>query len=85
LHRDDNRFFVDVYNTDIDAASDVVTPTGSITFNVALPGDWSEEHVKIEALSPDQTPKISSRFPDEHRLEIAVGPTLLYTSLIIKK
>jgi len=85
LHRDDNRFFVDVYNTDIDSASDVVTPTGTITFSVALPGDWSEDHVKIEELSPDQAPKISFRFQDDHRLEITAGPTSLYTSLIINK
>ena len=85
MHRDDNRFFVDVYNTDIDSASDVVTPTGTITFSVALPGDWSEDHVKIEELSPDQAPKISFRFQDDHRLEITAGPTSLYTSLIINK
>jgi hypothetical protein len=83
LHRDENRMFVDVYNTDIDPASDVVTPTRSITFSVALPADRGREQVKISAISPDHAPKLSHRFLDQHRIEITLGPTSLYTSVII--
>lgn len=83
LHRDGNRLFVDVYNSDINLASDAVTPTKPTTFSVALPADWDKDHMKISAISPDKAPDVSSRSLAGQRLEVTCGPTSFYTSVII--
>jgi hypothetical protein len=85
LHRDENRLFVDICNTNIDLRSDTITPTAPIVFSVALPPDWNPDKVKIGVLSPDETPRIGMRVPDGHRIEVTVPPVLLYTSVIIAK
>lgn len=85
LHRDAGFLFVDICNADIDPATDVLTPTLPVTFSVALPAGWNAKHIKTRALSPDETPKVSTRLLNGHRLEITAGPTLIYTSVIIEK
>jgi hypothetical protein len=85
LHGDDHSLFVDICNTNIDIASDTLTPATPITFSVALPSDWGEKLPQITSLSPDAAPILSSRFLTPHRLQITVGPTTLYTSVIIHK
>jgi hypothetical protein len=85
LHRDETRLFVDICNTDIAMPSDTITPTSPVTFTIALPGDWNPSRVKVSSLSPDKTPVINTRVVDGRRLEITVGPLMLYTSVIIAK
>ena len=84
LHRDADALFVDLANTNLDPASDTLTPTPPATFTLALPAGWSCANVKVEALSPDQPPSISTRYPDATHLEVTVGPLALYTCVIVR-
>jgi hypothetical protein len=84
LHRDANSLFVDVANTNIDLPSDAVTPTPAITFTLTLPAGWNRDRVKVEALSPDDAPSLTTSFIDDSHLEITVGPIRFYTCLVIR-
>ncbi len=84
LYRDEKakRQFLDINNTDIDVATDTVTPTGALTFDMALHGWLDVPDVRITGFSPDGTPTASMVIPGDGRANLSVSSVTHYVSLM---
>lgn len=78
-----NRLFVDVNNTDIDLATDTITPTPPLRFAIVLPPDLRGKQLHAEVLSPEPVPKVDVTITEGGRAEVSLGPVEVYASVLI--
>jgi hypothetical protein len=84
LYRDRSRIFVDVNNTDLDLEKDVIEPTLPLRFTVALPPELRGKELRTAVLSPDAVPQSELKPLADGRLEVTLGPVLVYASVLIE-
>ena len=80
-----NRLFVDVNNTDLDLATDQVTPSPPLRFTVRLPEFLRGANLKVSALSPGAATSTPATRPGKDGLEVDLPPMRLYTCVVIER
>ncbi|MDR1963180.1 MAG: hypothetical protein LBQ50_05335 [Planctomycetaceae bacterium] len=82
--QDSKRLFVDLNNTQIDIATDRVTPSGRLRFEIFVPENWRDKKIKITVLSPHGKPNANIKMLDNGRLAIEVDNILFYACLVLE-
>ncbi|MGL4942824.1 MAG: hypothetical protein ACRC46_06500 [Thermoguttaceae bacterium] len=85
LYSDDASLFIDVNNTNIDTASDKITPTPPITFDVVLPESLRECKLRVQVLSPTNAPQVVTQTIDVNTLRVTLEPFEVYTCVVVTK
>ena len=85
LHHDANAFYIDIANTDLEPATDKITPTATTTVRFQLPAGWNENNLSVDTLSPGEKPQVKVHFAATSVIELTVGPTELYTCVVLRK
>jgi len=83
-YQDKDRLFVDVNNTDMDVATDTVTPAPPVSFTVALPASLRGKPLQARTLSPDAAPAVTLKVLGNERAEVDLGSTPVYASVVIE-
>jgi hypothetical protein len=78
------RLFVDLNNTAIDLATDVITPTAALSFQVTVPAAWGNAPVSGRLLGPAPMPHLRLRPTGPGEVEVEVGPVSLYACLVLE-
>jgi hypothetical protein len=80
----DRRLFVDANNTDLDLATDQVTPSPPLRFTVRLPEFLRGATLKASTLSPDGAVGVQATRKGEEGLLVDLSPVRLYTCIVIE-
>ncbi|AKJ64642.1 LamG-like jellyroll fold domain-containing protein [Kiritimatiella glycovorans] len=85
VHHDmpERRYFIDLYNTDIDVDTDVITPTEPASFKVRLPAWLAEEPLSVQAYTPDGSVDLDVAQASGDRVEISIGSFERYISIVL--
>jgi hypothetical protein len=84
LYQDDTKLFVDLNNTNIDTATDTITQTPTISFEVELPEHLRGKEPKLRVLSPENPPTVSVKKIGTDRIQIDVSTFDVYTCLVFE-
>lgn len=86
MYRDEaaGRQFVDINNMDLDLATDVVTPTGTLTVDVALPEWLNAGTTGVSALSPEGEVPVWVAKSGAGRVTLNVGSVTHYASVVLE-
>ena len=84
VFQDDDKMFVDLYNTNIDIGSDMITPTPQLTFDIALRQNLRGKRLKISVFSPETAPEITTKELVSDRLQLTVEPFETYACIVIE-
>jgi len=77
------RLFIDVHNTDIDLASDKITPSPPVSFTVVLPEWLRGEKLALQILSPEDGPSAEMSPRSEAEVRITLSPIELFAAVVI--
>jgi hypothetical protein len=83
-YRDRARLFVDVNNNAIDLATDIITPTPTLTFSLPLPPELVGKPLKARAFAPDGALSVKLEPAPGGRISITSDPVTVYASLLIE-
>jgi hypothetical protein len=78
------RLFVDINNTDLDAATDTLTATARLHFTLSIPADLRGAKWKARVLAPDEPPAVDVKV-DADRLDISLGSVSTFASVMLDK
>jgi hypothetical protein len=78
------RVFVDLNNTRIDLATNVITATPPLAFRVTLPTAWAGSPVSARLLAPGPAPGLRVRPVGTGQVEVEIDPFLLYACLVLE-
>jgi hypothetical protein len=84
-YRADDRFFVDVNNTDLDLAADTLTPSAPLRFSLKVPAALHAAKWKARVLAPGEPPAVEIQASDTGRLEILLAPVSVFASVVLDK
>jgi hypothetical protein len=82
-YRAGNRLFVDINNTDLEAATDTLTPTARLQFTLSIPADLRAAKWKARVLAPNDAPDVDVRVA-AGRLEVSLGAVSTYASVVLE-
>ncbi len=79
------RFFIDINNIDIDAATDQLTPAPKLRFTVALPAFLAGKAFRVRVLTPQPGLRVSAARTTEKTVRVEAGALKFYASVVLER
>jgi hypothetical protein len=77
--------FVDVNNTDLDPATDILAPAAPVRFGLNIPPELRASKWKARVFAPDDTPNVNVKSTTAGSLEISLSPISVFASVLLEK